>query len=156
MLIPICLQSCCWSRLLSTLQEAPPGLYLGKCMCCALLQAADLSMERKWQYAGNSLIIPHSTQFTNRFPTIIEPCNHSLPLRNAEGVPYPMEVVGDFTLEDKIFPGILGDSLLFDGAELMRLWQKNYSIPAHLPQMSHTRHSSNIASRGHILPLHPQ
>ena len=29
----------------------------------------------------------------------------------------------------------------------MRLWQKNYSIPTHLPPVSHTGHSSNVASR---------
>ena len=57
-----------------------------------------------------------------------------------------MEAVGDFALEDRIFPGILGDSLLFDSAELMRLWQKNYSVPMHLPPVSHTGHLSNIAS----------
>ena len=135
---------------------SPPGLHLGKCMCCALLQVADLSAERKWQYAGSHLIIPHGAQFINRFPTIIEPCNHSLPLRNAEVVPYPIEAVGNFALEDKIFPGIPGDSLLFDGAELMRLWQKNYSIPMHLPPVSHTGHSPNIASGGCALPEHLQ
>ena len=61
----------------------PPGLHLGKCMCDALLQVADLSVERKWQYAGRCLIIPHGSQFTNRFPTIVEPHNHSSLLRNA-------------------------------------------------------------------------
>ena len=126
---------------------SPLGLHLGKCMCHTLLQVADLSTERKQQYAGSCLIISHGTQFTNRFPTIIEPHNHSLLLRNTEGVPYPMKVVGDFTLEDKIFPGILGDSLLFDSAELMGLWQKNYSIPTHLPLVSHTGTLSNVASR---------
>ena len=95
---------------------SPLALCLGKCMCHALLQVADLSTERKQQYAGSHLIIPCSAQFTNRFPTIVEPHNHSSLLRNAEGVPYPREAVGDFTLEDKIFPGIPGDSLLFDGA----------------------------------------
>ena len=87
---------------------SPLGLHLGKCMCCALLQVAHLSTERKWQYEGSCLIIPSSAQFTNIFPTIVEPHNHSLLLRNAEGVLYPLEVVGDFALEDKIFPGILG------------------------------------------------
>ena len=125
---------------------SPPALCLGKCMCHALLQVADLSTERKWKYAGSHLIIPHSAQFTNKFPTIIEPCNHSLPLRNAEVVPYTMEAVGDFALGDKIFPGIPGDSLLFDSTELMRLQQKNYSILMHLPPVSHTGHSPNIAS----------
>ena len=121
-------------------------------MCCTLLQVADLSTERKWQYTGSHLVIPCIAQFTNRFPTIIEPHNHSSLLRNAEGVPYPMEAVGDFALEDKIFPGILGDSLLFDGAELTRLLQKNYSILTHLPLVSHTGHSSNVASGG--VPSH--
>ena len=59
-----------------------------------------------------------------------------------------MEAVGDFTLEDKIFPGILGIACSFDNTELMRLWQKNDSIPTHLPPVSHTGHSPNVASRG--------
>ena len=93
---------------------SPPGLCLGKCMCRTLLQVADLSMERKWQYAGSHLIIPHSTQFTHRLPTILYP----------------------------------GDSLLFDSAELIRLWQKNYSILMHMPPVSHTGHLSTIAFGG--------
>ena len=88
-------------------------------MCCTLLQVADFSTEGNWQYAGSCLIIPCGTQFTNRFPTIVEPGNHISPLRNAEGVPYPMEAVEDFVLEDKIFPGIPGDSLLFNGTKLV-------------------------------------
>ena len=68
---------------------SPSGLCLGKCMCHALLQVADLSTERKQQYAGSRLIIPHSAQFTNRFSTIIKPCNHSSPLRNADGGALP-------------------------------------------------------------------
>ena len=130
----------------------PQGLHLGKCMHHALLQVADLSTERKWQYAGSHLIIPCGVQFINRFPAIIKPCNHSSLLRNAEGVPYPMEAVGDFVLEDKIFPVILGDSLLFVGAKPMRLQQKNYSVPMHLPPVSHTGHLSNVASGG--VPSH--
>ena len=59
-----------------------------------------------------------------------------------------MEAVGDFTIEDKIFPGIPWDSLLFEGTELLRLHQKNYSVLMHLPPVSHTGHSPNIASGG--------
>ena len=59
-----------------------------------------------------------------------------------------MGAVRDFALKDKIFPGIPGDSLLFDGTELTRLQQKNYSILMHLPLISHTGHSSNLASGG--------
>ena len=126
---------------------SPLGLHLGKCMCRALLQVANLSKERKWQYGGSCLIILHGAQFSNRFPTIFEPHNHSPLLKDAEGVPYPMEAVGDFTLEDKIFPGILGDTLLFDSPKLVRLQQKNYNIPRHLPQVPLIGHPSNTASR---------
>ena len=88
---------------------SPPGLCLGKCMCCVLLQVADLSTERKRQYAGSHLIIPRGTQFTNRFPTTVNPRNHSSLLRNAEGVPYPMEQWGILPLRTKtsqVFQGI--------------------------------------------------
>ena len=35
--------------------------------------------------------------------------------------PFPMVLVGDFSLEDKIFHGMAGDSLLFTGDELTKL-----------------------------------
>ena len=80
---------------------SPQGLHLGKCMCRALLQVADLSTERKQQYASSRLIILHGAQFTHRFPTIVEPRNHSLPLRNAEGCPTPWKPWGTLPLRTK-------------------------------------------------------
>ena len=148
MLTPIRLQSPCWRGLPSTPWKAPQAYTWANACAVPCFRLLTLAQRE----SGSHLIIPRSAQFTNRFPTIVEPRNHSSPLRNAEGVPYPMEVVGDLALEDKIFPGIPGDSLLFDGTKLARLWQKNYSLPMHLPLVSHTGYSSNVASGG--MPSH--
>ena len=40
-----------------------PGLHTCTCVCCALLQHADLTGAHKWKYNGSCLIVPHSTQY---------------------------------------------------------------------------------------------
>ena len=42
-----------------------------------------------------------------------------------------MVLVGDFSLVNKIFPGMPGDSLLFNGDELTKLQKKRYHIPTY-------------------------
>ena len=55
--------------------------------------------------------------------------NHWGPLLDLHsGKPFPMVPVGDFNLKDKVFLGVPGDSLLFNGDELMKLQRKRYQI----------------------------
>ena len=55
--------------------------------------------------------------------------NHQGPLINhSSRKPYPMVLVGDFSLVDKIFPVSPGDSLLFNGEELTKLKRKGYQV----------------------------
>ena len=42
--------------------------------------------------------------------------------------PYPMFMVGDFSPVDKVFLGTPGDSLLFNGKDLIRLKRKGYQV----------------------------
>ena len=57
------------------------------------------------------------------------PHNHWGPLINhSSGKLYPMVMVGDFSLVDKIFPGSPEDSLLFNGEELAKLKRKGYQV----------------------------
>ena len=44
-----------------------------------------------------------------------------------------MVPVGDFALEDNIFPGSPGDSLLYTHEELDKLWKKEYRIAKYQP-----------------------
>ena len=44
-----------------------------------------------------------------------------------------MVFIGDFTLEDKIFPGSSGDSLLYTDTEVETLWETGYQVARHRP-----------------------
>ena len=78
---------------------SPLGLCTCACICYALLQHADLTEAHKWKYNGSHLIVPHGIQYKTLFPEITMPEK-----------PYPMVMVGDFSLVDKIFPGSPGDN----------------------------------------------
>ena len=72
------------------------------------------------------------TQYKTLLPKITMLCNHQGPLLDLHsGKPFPMVPVGDFNLKDKIFPGMPGDSLLFNGDELAKLQRKRYQIPTY-------------------------
>ena len=108
---------------------SPPGLHTCACICCTLLQHADLTEAHKWKYNGSHMIVPHSAQYKTLFPEITMPHNHRVLLINhSSGKPYPMVTVGDFILVDKIFPGSPGDSLLFNGEELAKPKRKEYQV----------------------------
>ena len=94
------------------------GLHTCSCICCALLQHAD--MEPVCQRTDSScLIIPHDAQYRTLFPEITVPCNHWGPLIDHNtGEPYPIVTAGDFCLMDPIFPGSPGDSILFKEDDL--------------------------------------
>ena len=106
-----------------------PGLCTCSCICCALLQHADLMEAHRWKYNGSHLIVPCGAQYKTLFPEITMPHNHRGPLINhSSRKPYPMVPVGDFSPVDKIFPGSPVDSLLFNGKELARLKRKGLQV----------------------------
>ena len=108
---------------------APPGLHTHGCICCALLQHADLMEAHKWKYNGIHLIVPHGAQYKTLFSKITMLHNHQGPLiSHSSRKPYPMVPIGDFSLVDKIFPGSPAGSLLFNGEEFARLKRKGYQV----------------------------
>ena len=108
---------------------SPPGLHTSGCMCCALLQHADLTEAHKWKYNGSCLIVPRGAQYKTLFPEIIMLHNHQGSLiDHSSGKPYLMVPIGDFSLVDKIFPGSPVDSLFFNGEEIARLKRKGYQV----------------------------
>ena len=99
-----------------------PRLCTGFCICHTLLQHVDLTKAHRQKYNGSHLIVPRGTQYKTLLPEITMPHNHQGPLLDLHsGKPFPMVPVGDFSLVDKIFPGMPGDNLLFKGDELTKL-----------------------------------
>ena len=108
---------------------SPSGLRIHTCMCRTLLQHADLTEAHKWKYDGSHWIVPHGTEYKTLFLEITMLCNHQgLLIDHNSGKPYPMVMVGDFCLVDKIFLGTPRDSLLFNGEELAKLKRKGYQV----------------------------
>ena len=67
-------------------------------------------------------MIPQGAQYDDLLPKIMMLCNHWAPLVDlSTGEPFPLVPVRDFQLEDNIFPGTPGDSLLITSKELMKL-----------------------------------
>ena len=62
------------------------------------------------------------------------PHNHQAPLVDLSmREPFPLVPVGDFQLEDNIFPGTPGDSLQNTSKELMKLQKMRFQVPMHRP-----------------------
>ena len=94
-----------------------------------LCSSTDLTEAHKQKYNGSCLIVLCGTQYKTLFPEITMLCNHrGLLIDHSSGKPYPVVVVEDFSLVDKIFPGSPGDSLLFSGEELAKLKRKGYQV----------------------------
>ena len=95
-------------------QGSPPRLHTCICICQALLQHANMSEDYRQQYEGSHLVISWGVQYEHLLPETIMPCNHwALLVDLSTGKPFPLVPVGDLQLEDNIFPGMPGDSLLY-------------------------------------------
>ena len=109
-----------------------PGICTCSCICCTLLQHADLTKAHRQKYNGSHLIVPRGTQFKTLLPEITMSHNHRGPLLDLHSrKPFSMVLVGDFSPEDKIFPCTPRDSLLFNGDELTELQKKRYQVPTY-------------------------
>ena len=109
---------------------SPSGMCTHACMCCVLLQHANMEPLHWRTFKGSCLIIPHGAQYRTLFPEIISLCNHQgLLIDPDKNEPFPMFTVGDFCLKYKIFPGTYGDSLLFMESDLAKLKKKDICIP---------------------------
>ena len=118
-------------------QGGPPGLHTRTCIYCTLLQHANLSETHRQKYHGSHLVIPRGAQYSHLLPQITMPHNHRPLLIDLHmGDPFPLVLTGDFQFEDTIFPGMPGDSLLYNSKDLAKLCRL---VPSH-----HTPNRTNI------------
>ena len=114
------------------IQGGPPGLHTHTCICCTLLQHADLSEVHRWKYHGSCLVIPQGVQYSHLLPKITMLHIHQAPLIDLHtGDPFPLVLVGDFQLEDTILPGMPGDSLLYNSDDLAKLHRLRFQVATH-------------------------
>ena len=102
----------------------PPSLCCWECVCCRLIQRANL--HKKWEtiMGGSHFLLPHGAQYDdNPLPQLIRPWNHrSLLTDPITAQPYPLVEVGSFTMQDPLFPGTTGDGYVYWGE--VRKWQE--------------------------------
>ena len=66
---------------------------------------------------GSRFLLPRGAQYDeNPLPQLIRPQNHrSLLVDPIMAQPYPLVKVGSFTMQDPLFPSIVGDSYIYWG-----------------------------------------
>ena len=106
----------------------PPSLCCWECVCCWLIQWANL--HKKWEtiVGGSHFLLPHGTQYDdNPLPQLIRPQNHrSLLMDLVMAQPYPLVKVGSFTMQDPLFPGTVGDGYIYWGDVQKWLEERGY------------------------------
>ena len=101
-------------------------------MCCTLLQCIDPTIKNQQKHCIGHLVIRWGVQYDCLLPEVARSHNHWVPLMDLKaGEVFPMVLVGDFALEDNIFPGTPGDSLLYTSKELDKLRRKGYQVAKH-------------------------
>ena len=101
---------------------SPPRVCTCRCISHTLHQHTNLSMDHRQQHHRSHLVIPRGTQYDHLLPEIMMLCNHQVLLVDLSmEEPFPLVPVGDFQLEDNIFPRTPGDSLLYTSEELTKL-----------------------------------
>ena len=74
--------------------------------------------------------------------------NHWAPLVDLSmGEPFPLVPVGDFQLEDNIFPGTPHDSLLYTSKELTKLQKMKFQVTTHHPVQTLAVHHKDETSQ---------
>ena len=117
---------------ISMSRAALSGLCTHACICHALLQHADLSEAHRWKYHRSHLVIPWGVQYSCLLPKITMLCKHRVLLIDLHmGEPFPLVQVEDFQLEDNIFPGMPGDSLLYSSDDLTKLHRMRFQVTTH-------------------------
>ena len=77
-------------------------------------------------------MIPWGVQYSCLLPKITMLHNHWVLLVDLHmGDPFPLVPVGDFQLEDTIFPGTPGDSLLYNSEDLAKLCRLRFQVATH-------------------------
>ena len=133
------------------IQGSPPRLCTRACICRALLQHADLSEAHRQKYHRNHLVIPWEAQYSQLLPKITMPRNHQVPFVDLHtGEPFPLVPVGDFQLEDNIFPRMPEDSLLYNSHDLAKLHRLRFQVATHrIEQTSTVEHKNEKSQSSH-------
>ena len=133
------------------IRGSPPGVHTCVCICRALLQHANKSADHRQQHHRSHLVIPWGVQYDHLLPKIMMLRNHQAPLVDLSmGEPFPLVPVGDFQLEDNIFPGTPSDSLLYTSKELMKLRKMRFQVTTHRPtQTLAVRHEDETSQLSH-------
>ena len=109
----------------------PPGLCCQECVCCLLIQQANL--HEKWEtiMGGSHFLLLCRAQYDdNPLPQLIRLWNHrSLLVDPIIALPYPMVKVGSFTMQDPLFPGTAGDSYVYWGDAWRWLEERGFRVP---------------------------
>ena len=109
---------------------------------------ACLSEANRQKYHSSHVVIPWRVQYSHLLPKITMPCNHWVPLIDLHmGEPFSMVPVGDFQLVDKIFPGMPGDSLLYNNDDLAKLQRMRFQVTMHRMEESPTAESKGEKPR---------
>ena len=130
-------------------------------MCHTLLQHINPTIKNWQRHCDGHLVIPQGLQYDRLLPQVVRPCYHWAPLMDLKvGEVFPMVSVGDLALEDNIFPGTPGDSLLYTSKKLDKLQRKGYQVaknqlpalPAETTQPPwHSGEGNNSAHKGREL-----
>ena len=111
---------------------APSHGRIHKCMCCTLLHCIDHTHLQQQKHHQGQLVICWRAQYSCLLPSVAIPCNHHPPIVQFGGeMTFPMASVRDFTLDDKLFPGSPGNSLLYNDKEIMELQRQGYQVSLH-------------------------
>ena len=108
----------------------PPGLHCWECVCCQLIQWANL--HEKWEtiMGGSHFLLPGRAQYEkNPLPWLIRPQNHrSLLVNPVMAQPYSLVEVGSFTMQDPLFLGTVGDRYVYWGDAQKWLEERGYQV----------------------------
>ena len=123
------------------IQGGPPRLHTHACVCQTLLQHANLSEAHRQKYYGSCLVISWGVQYSCLPPK--SPCHTTTGCDSWTFTQATLSLVpvGDFQLEDSIFPGMPGDSLLNNSEDLAKLHRLRFQVTTHrMEQTSAVKH----------------
>ena len=111
-------------------QNTLPALCTREYVCRHTIHHANMASDNYTEYTGSHLLILWGAQYPkDGIPQLVKPQNHHGPLIDPkDGKAYPMHSVGNFSLDDALFPSVPGDSFLYAGVVHDELEQQGFDI----------------------------
>ena len=99
-------------------------------MCHHTFHHANMSLDDHMEYISSRLLIPWGVQYPeDGVLHLVKPQNHHGPLLDSkDGKAYPVYSMANFSLDDALFPGVPGDSFLYDGDVRDELERQGFDI----------------------------